>query len=61
MTMRRLVIAAAVLAALLTGCSGRDAVVQGGTFEFVSPAARPTSSTTRRPVEATPGRCRGRT
>ncbi|ABL03291.1 thioredoxin protein (thiol-disulfide interchange protein) [Mycobacterium ulcerans Agy99] len=40
MTMRRLVIAAAVLAALLTGCSGRDAVVQGGTFEFVSPGGK---------------------
>ncbi|RFZ08042.1 Thiol-disulfide oxidoreductase ResA [Mycobacterium marinum] len=38
--MRRLVIAAAVLAALLTGCSGRDAVVQGGTFEFVSPGGK---------------------
>lgn len=38
--MRRLVIAAAVLTALLTGCSGRDAVVQGGTFEFVSPGGK---------------------
>lgn len=40
MTMRRLVIAAAVSALLLTGCSGRDAVAQGGTFEFVSPGGK---------------------
>lgn len=59
--MRRLVIAAAVLAALLTGCSGRDAVVQGGTFEFVSPGGKTDIFYDRRPVEATPGRCRGRT
>jgi thiol-disulfide isomerase/thioredoxin len=25
---------------LLTGCSGRDAVAQGGTFEFVSPGGK---------------------
>ncbi|MHA7649805.1 TlpA disulfide reductase family protein [Mycobacterium sp. ML4] len=31
---------AAVLAGLLTGCSGRDAVAQGGTFEFVSPGGK---------------------
>jgi len=30
----------ALLAALLAGCSGRDAVAQGGTFEFVSPGGR---------------------
>lgn len=29
-----------LLAALLTGCSGRDAVAQGGTFEFVSPGGK---------------------
>lgn len=33
----RLANAGAVLATLLVGCSGRNAVVQGGTFEFVSP------------------------
>jgi len=42
--MRRLAIAGAVLAALLpgllAGCSGRDAVAQGGTFEFVSPGGK---------------------
>lgn len=42
--MRRLVIAGAVsallLTGLLTGCSGRDAVAQGGTFEFVSPGGK---------------------
>jgi thiol-disulfide isomerase/thioredoxin len=45
--MRRLAIAGAVLASLLTGCpfllagcSGRDAVAQGGTFEFVSPGGK---------------------
>src|ERR1700757_4264648 len=32
--------AAALLAALLAGCSGRDAVAQGGTFEFVSPGGK---------------------
>jgi len=35
----RLVIAGA-LASLLVGCSGRDAVAQGGTFEFVSPGGK---------------------
>jgi thiol-disulfide isomerase/thioredoxin len=42
--MRRLAMAGAVLAALLPGplaaCSGRDAVAQGGTFEFVSPGGK---------------------
>lgn len=42
--MFRLAIAGAVLASLLpvvlTGCSGRDAVAQGGTFEFVSPGGK---------------------
>jgi thiol-disulfide isomerase/thioredoxin len=42
--MRQLAIAGAVLASLLTGllaaCSGRDAVAQGGTFEFVSPGGK---------------------
>jgi thiol-disulfide isomerase/thioredoxin len=44
MTMRRLAMAGAVLASLvsglLVGCSGRDAVAQGGTFEFVSPGGK---------------------
>jgi thiol-disulfide isomerase/thioredoxin len=34
------VIAGALLAFLVTGCSGRDAVAQGGTFEFVSPGGK---------------------
>jgi thiol-disulfide isomerase/thioredoxin len=41
--MWRLAMAGAVLAALLAGCvgcSGRDAVAQGGTFEFVSPGGK---------------------
>jgi thiol-disulfide isomerase/thioredoxin len=38
--MLRLAIAGAVMATLLTGCSGRDAVAQGGTFEFVSPGGK---------------------
>ncbi|WP_197518198.1 TlpA disulfide reductase family protein [Mycobacterium intermedium] len=41
--MRRLLAAAAVaflFTGLLTGCSGRDAVAQGGTFEFVSPGGK---------------------
>ncbi|SON58986.1 Sporulation thiol-disulfide oxidoreductase A [Mycobacterium simulans] len=38
--MWRLVITGAVVAGLLTGCSGRDAVAQGGTFEFVSPGGK---------------------
>ncbi|QLL08208.1 TlpA disulfide reductase family protein [Mycobacterium vicinigordonae] len=39
--MRRVLVAATLLAALLTGCSaGRDAVAQGGTFEFVSPGGK---------------------
>lgn len=40
MIIRRWVVAAAVVAGLLTGCSGRDAVAQGGTFEFVSPGGK---------------------
>ncbi|MFV8317862.1 TlpA disulfide reductase family protein [Mycobacterium sp. 23] len=40
MKVGRWVIAAAVVAGLLTGCSGRDAVAQGGTFEFVSPGGK---------------------
>ncbi|HUH69162.1 MAG TPA: TlpA disulfide reductase family protein [Mycobacterium sp.] len=42
--MRRLAIAGALLLATLVpglvGCSGRDAVAQGGTFEFVSPGGK---------------------
>jgi thiol-disulfide isomerase/thioredoxin len=42
--MRGLAIAGAVSALLFTGllagCSGRDAVAQGGTFEFVSPGGK---------------------
>ncbi|HTQ21497.1 TlpA disulfide reductase family protein [Mycobacterium sp.] len=38
--MWRPAIAAALLVALLAGCSGRDAVAQGGTFEFVSPGGK---------------------
>ncbi|CAM4138667.1 Thiol-disulfide oxidoreductase ResA [Mycobacterium basiliense] len=38
--MRRLAIAVTVLTALLSGCSGKDAVAQGGTFEFVSPGGK---------------------
>ncbi|ORB85399.1 alkyl hydroperoxide reductase [Mycobacterium kansasii] len=37
--MRRLAVALAV-AAMLSACSGRDAVAQGGTFEFVSPGGK---------------------
>jgi len=40
MTMWRLTMAGAMLATLLVGCSGRDAVAQGGTFEFVSPGGK---------------------
>ncbi|WP_310781580.1 TlpA disulfide reductase family protein [Mycobacterium sp. Z3061] len=40
MKVGRWFIAAAVVAGLLTGCSGRDAVAQGGTFEFVSPGGK---------------------
>ncbi|ORA84565.1 alkyl hydroperoxide reductase [Mycobacterium malmoense] len=39
-TIWRLAMAGAVLATLLAGCSGRDAVAQGGTFEFVSPGGK---------------------
>jgi thiol-disulfide isomerase/thioredoxin len=40
LTMRALAMAGAALAILLVGCSGRDAVAQGGTFEFVSPGGK---------------------
>jgi thiol-disulfide isomerase/thioredoxin len=40
MTGMRLAMAGVALAALVAGCSGRDAVAQGGTFEFVSPGGR---------------------
>jgi thiol-disulfide isomerase/thioredoxin len=38
--MWRLAIAGVLLAGLLAGCTGRDAVAQGGTFEFVSPGGK---------------------
>jgi thiol-disulfide isomerase/thioredoxin len=38
--MWRLAMAGAALVTLLAGCSGRDAVAQGGTFEFVSPGGK---------------------
>jgi len=38
--MWRLAMAGVMLATLLVGCSGRDAVAQGGTFEFVSPGGK---------------------
>ncbi len=39
--MRPLVVVAAVVAGLLTGCStGRDAVAQSGTFQFVAPGGK---------------------
>ena len=39
--MRAVLIAGAVVAALISGCSvGDDAVTQGGTFEFVSPGGK---------------------
>ncbi|HEY0225938.1 MAG TPA: TlpA family protein disulfide reductase, partial [Mycobacterium sp.] len=38
---RRLALAGVILlSGLLSGCSGRDAVAQGGTFEFVSPGGK---------------------
>jgi thiol-disulfide isomerase/thioredoxin len=40
MTMWRLAVGAVAVAALVAGCSGRDAVAQGGTFEFVSPGGK---------------------
>ncbi|WP_210419979.1 TlpA disulfide reductase family protein [Mycobacterium helveticum] len=40
MTVRGLAMAAMMLAGLLAGCTGRDAVAQGGTFEFVSPGGK---------------------
>ena len=33
-------VVASFVAVLLAGCSGRDAVAQGGTFEFVSPGGK---------------------
>ncbi|QUR66281.1 TlpA family protein disulfide reductase [Mycobacterium spongiae] len=33
-------VCATVVTGLLAGCSGRDAVAQGGTFEFVSPGGK---------------------
>lgn len=39
-SVRLLLAVATVLAVLLAGCSGRDAVAQGGTFEFVSPGGK---------------------
>lgn len=36
----RLAMAWAAVAMLVAGCSGRDAVAQGGTFEFVSPGGK---------------------
>ncbi|TVS78360.1 TlpA family protein disulfide reductase [Mycobacterium helveticum] len=39
-TVRGLAMAAMMLAGLLAGCTGRDAVAQGGTFEFVSPGGK---------------------
>ena len=39
--MTRWLVAVSLLAGLLTGCSaGKDAVAQGGTFEFVSPGGK---------------------
>ncbi len=38
--MWRLAMAGVVVTTLLAGCSGRDAVAQGGTFEFVSPGGK---------------------
>jgi thiol-disulfide isomerase/thioredoxin len=40
MTRWRLTIAGVLLTTLLAGCAGRDAVAQGGTFEFVSPGGK---------------------
>jgi thiol-disulfide isomerase/thioredoxin len=36
----RLALALVLLVTLLAGCTGRDAVAQGGTFEFVSPGGK---------------------
>jgi len=38
--MWRLAMAGALLISLVAGCTGRDAVAQGGTFEFVSPGGK---------------------
>ncbi|WP_197501615.1 TlpA disulfide reductase family protein [Mycobacterium sp. 852002-51057_SCH5723018] len=40
MAARRLAMAGAAVAIVLAGCSGRDAVAQGGSFEFVSPGGK---------------------
>src|SRR5690242_17642916 len=40
LNMWRLLLAGAVLVTLSAGCAGRDAVAQGGTFEFVSPGGK---------------------
>jgi thiol-disulfide isomerase/thioredoxin len=40
LTSWRVALAGVVVAGLLSGCSGRDAVAQGGTFEFVSPGGK---------------------
>ena len=40
MVVRGLAMVAMMLAGLLAGCTGRDAVAQGGTFEFVSPGGK---------------------
>jgi thiol-disulfide isomerase/thioredoxin len=41
MNVRRLIAAAGLVAAVLSGCSvGNDAVAQGGTFEFVAPGGK---------------------
>ena len=40
MVVRGLAMVAMMLEGLLAGCTGRDAVAQGGTFEFVSPGGK---------------------
>jgi thiol-disulfide isomerase/thioredoxin len=40
MKTRKLALVGALLATLSAGCAGRDAVAQGGTFEFVSPGGK---------------------
>jgi len=40
MKTRRLAVAGVLLASVVVGCAGRDAVAQGGTFEFVSPGGK---------------------
>jgi peroxiredoxin len=62
LTSWRRAVAAAALVGLLTGCSGRDAVAQGGTFEFVSPGGKtdllydPPASRSRPGTLSGPGR-----